>query len=132
MNKPYVGISQSMEASLKSYSWPGNIREMENVIEQSVILNEYQTELRLRHPLDDSNFLKDSISHKEKIDIDSIETFKSFEEVQREHIIGVLNYTNWKVSGSDGAATILKMNDKTLFAKMKRLGIEKQIFLKKG
>ena len=130
MNKTYVGISKSMEASLKSYSWPGNIRELENVVEQSMIMNEYQTELRLRRTLDNPIFLKNSTGHQEEENIGSIETYKSFEEAQRDHIIKVLNYTDWKVSGPDGAATILKMNDKTLFAKMKRLGIEKQVGLK--
>ena len=59
-----------------------------------------------------------------------VDDFKSFEQLQRDYIIEVLNYTNWRVSGQKGAATILNMKDKTLFAKMKRLGIEKQIVLK--
>jgi transcriptional regulator with GAF, ATPase, and Fis domain len=50
--------------------------------------------------------------------------------MQRDYIIDVLNYTNWRVSGNKGAASILNMNAKTLFAKMKRLGIEKQVGLK--
>ena len=54
----------------------------------------------------------------------------AFEALQRDYIIKVLDYTNWRVSGVKGAATILDMKAKTLFAKMKRLGIEKQVMLK--
>lgn len=57
--------------------------------------------------------------------------FKSFEALQRDYIIEVLNYTDWRVCGKKGTATIFNMKDKTLFAKMKRLGIEKQVILKR-
>ena len=60
-----------------------------------------------------------------------VDDFKSFEALQRDYIIEVLNFTDWRVSGKKGAATILNMKDKTLFAKMKRLGIEKQVILKR-
>lgn len=50
--------------------------------------------------------------------------------MQRDYIIKTLDYTNWRVSRNKGAATILNMKDKTLFAKMKRLGIEKMVGLK--
>ena len=62
--------------------------------------------------------------------LNKTEDFKSFEQAQRDYIVKVLEHTNWRVSGSKGAATILDMKDKTLFAKMKRLGIEKRISLK--
>lgn len=58
------------------------------------------------------------------------EGFKTFETKQKEYIIEVLNYTNWRVSGPKGAAKILGMHEKTLFAKIKRLGIEKKVGLK--
>ena len=51
--------------------------------------------------------------------------FVSFEEMQRKYILQVLESTRWRVSGEKGAAKILDMNAKTLFAKMKKLGIER-------
>jgi PAS domain-containing protein len=51
--------------------------------------------------------------------------FRSLEAVQREHILEALKKTNWRVSGPKGAARLLQMNDKTLFARMKKLGIQK-------
>ena len=56
--------------------------------------------------------------------------FKSLDDTQRDYIVKVLDHTNWRVSGPKGAATILGMKDKTLFARMKKLGIEKQVGLK--
>ena len=60
----------------------------------------------------------------------STDDFKSFEAMQRDYIVKVLDFTDWRVSGPKGAANILNIKDKTLFAKMKRLGIEKQVGLK--
>ena len=50
--------------------------------------------------------------------------------MQKDYIVRVLEHTQWRVSGPKGAAKILDMNPKTLFAKMKKLGIEKQVGLK--
>lgn len=104
--------------ALMMYDFPGNIRELENLIERAVIIENGTT-------LNPGTWLP-----KLENDITSKE-FTSFEDMQRQYIIEVLNHTNWRVSGKKGAATILNMKDKTLFAKMKRLGIEKRITLKK-
>jgi transcriptional regulator with GAF, ATPase, and Fis domain len=101
-----------------NYNFPGNIRELENLIERAVIVESGTT-------LYPGSWMP-------KTDIlTGTDDFKSFEALQRDYIIQVLNYTNWRVSGKKGAATILKMKDKTLFEKIKRLGIEKKIVLKK-
>ena len=100
-----------------NYNFPGNIRELENLIERAVIVESGTT-------LNPGSWMP-------KTDIlTATDDFRSFEALQRDYIIEVLNYTDWRVSGKKGAATILNMKDKTLFAKMKRLGIEKQIVLK--
>ena len=100
-----------------NYSFPGNIRELENLIERAVIIEKGTT-------LNPGDWMP-----KTNADIPSSD-FKSFEAMQREYIIKVLRHTHWRVSGPKGAAAILNLKDKTLFAKMKRLGIEKQIVLK--
>jgi len=115
--KAFKRLSKKTIEVLMNYNFPGNIRELENLIERAVIVESGTT-------LNPGNWIP-----KETLSLSS-EDFKSFEAMQRDYIIDVLNYTNWRVSGKKGAATILNMKDKTLFAKMKRLGIERQTGLK--
>jgi len=116
--KAFKRLSKKTIDLLMNYNFPGNIRELENIIERAVII-ERGTTLNPGSWMPKKNILT------------GVDDFKSFEQLQRDYIIEVLNYTNWRVSGQKGAATILNMKDKTLFAKMKRLGIEKEIVLKK-
>ncbi|MEH6537736.1 MAG: sigma 54-interacting transcriptional regulator [Psychroserpens sp.] len=116
--KAFKRLSKKTITALMAYSFPGNIRELENLIERAVIV-ESGTTLNPGQWIPNTDVLV------------SADDFKSFEAMQRDYIIKTLNYTNWRVSGNKGAATILNMKDKTLFAKMKRLGIEKQVGLKR-
>ncbi|MEM6718009.1 MAG: sigma 54-interacting transcriptional regulator [Bacteroidota bacterium] len=116
--KQFKRLSKKTISLLMEYNFPGNIRELENLIERAVIIENGTT-------LQPGEWMP-----KSKLQLTKNE-FKSFEEAQREYIIDVLNFTNWRVSGPKGAATILDMKDKTLFAKMKKLGIEKQVGLKR-
>ena len=95
--------------TLQEYHWPGNIRELENVLERAVI-NSSGPKL---HLVDD---LKKP--HKELT-----ATQKTLEAVERDHIVRVLEQTNWKVSGKDGAAEILGLNRSTLRARIRKLDI---------
>ena len=115
--KAFKRLSKKTIAVLMAYSFPGNIRELENLIERAVIV-ESGTTLNPGQWMPNTDVLV------------STDDFKSFEALQRDYIIEILNFTDWRVSGKRGAATILNMKDKTLFAKMKRLGIEKQVILK--
>ncbi len=116
--KSFKRLSKKTIALLMDYNFPGNIRELENLIERAVIIENGTT-------LNPGNWMPKSK------DILDVEEFQSLDNVQRSYIIDVLNHTNWRVSGPKGAATILGMKDKTLFARMKKLGIEKQVSLKK-
>ena len=118
--KPFKRLSKKTIAALMKYHFPGNIRELENLIERAVII-ENGTTLNPGKWMPMTNGVSDLK-----------EDFKSFEAMQRDYIIKVLNKTNWRVSGPKGAAAILDMKDKTLFAKMKRLGIEKEVRLKRS
>lgn len=113
--KGFRRLSKKTVDALMKYNFPGNIRELENLIERAVIIEEGTT-LNPGSWLPSTN-VADTLK----------EEFKSFEAMQREYIIKVLNKTNWRVSGPKGAATILDVKDKTLFAKMKRLGIERAV-----
>ena len=113
--KNIKGISNRNIKRLTDYSWPGNIRELQHIIERAVILSN-----------DDSLLLPNldvgQVSHEKKGDI------LSLEKVQRRHIVSVLEKCGWKVSGDDGAARLLEMKPSTLYSKIKRLGIERPTF----
>ena len=97
--------------TLRDYHWPGNVRELENVLERAVI-NSSGPKL---HLVDD---LKKP--HK-----DSRTAQKTLNEVERDYIVRVLEQTQWKVSGKNGAAEILGLDRSTLRARMRKLGIVK-------
>ncbi|UOY08948.1 sigma 54-interacting transcriptional regulator [Muricauda sp. SCSIO 64092] len=117
--KSFKRLSKKTIAALMNYTFPGNIRELENLIERAVIIENGTI-------LNPGTWIPNGGAAEFKEDL------KSFEAMQRDYIIKVLEKTNWRVSGPKGAAAILDMKDKTLFAKMKRLGIEKEVRLKKS
>lgn len=115
--KSLKNLSDQTKEALLQYDYPGNIRELENIIERAVVLESGKT-------------LTHGAWMPQKVLTTSDSVFKTFETKQKEYIVEVLNHTNWRVSGPRGAAKILGMNEKTLFAKIKRLGIEKRVGLK--
>ncbi len=115
MGKTIKGISKPSMERLVKYNFPGNIRELENIIERGVIICNDNI-LKLPKNL----FLDDYASKS----ADNVE-FQGFEEMARQYIIKVLKHTGGKVSGTGGAAEILQMNAKTLDSKMRKYGISK-------
>jgi len=111
MGKTIENIPTSVMNELQAYHWPGNIRELENVLERAVI-NSSGPKL---HLVDD---LK-------KPDKNLSKTDKTLMEMEREYIIRVLEQTQWKVSGKNSAAEILDLDRSTLRARMQKLGIMK-------
>jgi transcriptional regulator with PAS, ATPase and Fis domain len=109
-----TSISEVAFEQLYHYNWPGNIRELEHLIERSVLLTK-TTEI-------ESFDLPKTI---EKPSEDSQGEIKSMEEMERDHILNALQSSNGKVSGSGGAAELLKIQAQTLYSKMKKLGIDK-------
>jgi formate hydrogenlyase transcriptional activator len=103
--------SESME-SLTRYPWPGNIRELENVIERAVILSSGPI---LKVPLED---LQSPVAP-----VQANGKRETLEEIEREHILSVVKATKWVLAGPRGAAARLGMNRSTLQFRMKKLGI---------
>jgi PAS domain S-box-containing protein len=101
----------SMEV-LKNYSWPGNIRELQHVIERAIIVSQ-GADLELGDWLPKTP------------DIPVGTSPSTLEDVERSHIMTVLKLTNWRVSGDRGAAAILGLKPTTLEARMKKLGIRR-------
>jgi formate hydrogenlyase transcriptional activator len=112
MTKQIDTISSETMSALVRYPWPGNIREMQNVIERAVILSRGPV---LHIPSAD---LKPRIP-------DGGETngFGTLEEVERKHILSVLEQTNWVFGGPNGAAVRLGIKRPTLQFRMQKLGI---------
>ncbi|TDU34322.1 PAS domain S-box-containing protein [Gelidibacter sediminis] len=115
--KAFKRLSKKTVDALMAYNYPGNIRELENLIERAVIVENGTT-------LNTGSWMPTTSGPIKTAEL------LTFEEAQKQHIIEVLKRTDGKVSGVNGAAGILDMNAKTLFAKMKKLGIEKQTVFK--
>ncbi len=109
LGKSIENIPTAVMNALMDYHWPGNVRELENVLQRAVI-NSSGPKLRLMDELEKP--------HKELTTAG-----KTLDEVEREHIVRVLETTHGKVSGRDGAAEILGLDRSTLRARMRKLGI---------
>lgn len=112
MNKPIERIPAETMAELTRYPWPGNIRELQNLIERGVILSRGPV---LEIPLTE---LKRSANGSGKRTGES-----TLEAVEREHILRVLGESNWVIGGLAGAAARLGLNRTTLNHRMRKLGI---------
>jgi chemotaxis protein methyltransferase CheR len=111
MGKTITHISASVMGELQGYHWPGNIRELENVLERAVI-NSSGAKLHLIDQL------------KKPPRYLSTGTDTTLEAIERNYILQVLGQTNWKVSGKNSAAEILGLDRSTLRARMVKLNIQ--------
>lgn len=129
LGKKLGGISAATTERLESYSWPGNIRELQNIIERSLILS-HGPILDL-----DTDLLGVSASQAfHEAARETVEAFqasepapalKTLDEVERAHISAVLHQTNGVIEGAKGAAKTLGMHPNTLRHRMEKLGIKR-------
>ena len=119
---------------LVAYPWPGNVRELENVIERAVILSrgpdlevaaealptpvERADDTDRAHQADEPRPAQASV-------LAPIDNTLTLEEIDRTHIVEVLQRTGWKIDGTDGAARLLKLHPSTLRSRIKKLGIRR-------
>ncbi|MGZ8199827.1 MAG: sigma 54-interacting transcriptional regulator [Methylosarcina sp.] len=113
MGKPIDSIAKTSLKVLADYGWPGNIRELRNVIERAVILAQTPS-LRIELPSASAASLP---SHDPGLAL--------LTEVERDHIVRVLEATGWRIRGSAGAAEILGLKPSTLESRMAKLGIRR-------
>ncbi|WP_449387590.1 sigma-54-dependent transcriptional regulator [Chryseobacterium lineare] len=106
-------ISNKAIEQLLNYPWPGNIRELEHLMERTVLLTR-TSEIE--------SFDLPKVMEQQN---GSSGILKSMEEMERDHIMNALESSGGKVSGLGGAAELLKMQPQTLYSKMKKLGIDK-------
>jgi len=107
--KNIKNISLKDMKSLEDYSWPGNVRELRNVVERSVILSKSSI-LRIKTP---------------EAPVSEAAPRLTLKEMEKEHILDALRWTQWRVSGESGAAALLAIHPKTLEARMKKLDIRR-------
>jgi formate hydrogenlyase transcriptional activator len=115
MGKEITDIPDRVIDALMLYDWPGNIRELENLVERALILSPGNT-------LEYGSWIpagKTPASNGKP-------AAQKLDDVEKQHIISVLEKTNWKVSGEKGAAKILGLNPTTLEARMKKMGIKRE------
>lgn len=120
IGKKMSGISENSMHRLQAYRWPGNIRELENVIERGIILSDGPV-LEIASDL----LAERSISAINPANPSEALANASFEAMSRQHILSVLDQTHWIIEGANGAARILNLQPSTLRYRMKKLGIVK-------
>jgi formate hydrogenlyase transcriptional activator len=102
-------IPKRVMDALAGYAWPGNVRELENVIERALILSPGST-LHIEDPL-----AAPARSTPERLD-----------EIEREHILRMLQRCAWRISGEGNAAAVLGLKPSTLRSRMQKLGISRR------
>ncbi len=112
MRKPIEHVPDDVMTALVRYDWPGNIRELQNFIERSVILTRGA---ELRAPIAE-------LTNQERPNC----VLRTLADADRAHIIATLRQTNWVVGGPNGAAARLGLKRTTLLFKMRNLGISKE------
>ena len=113
LRKPLERLSEESLAKVMRYSWPGNVRELQNVIERAAILArgsavEIEDALESRTPVNASTG-----------------PAATLEDMERAHILRVLDATDGVIEGPKGAAAVLAVNPSTLRSRMQKLGIKK-------
>ena len=112
--KPITKIRRAALMTLTAMDWPGNIRELEHVIERAVILAQGST-------LTLEDFRPPSLEPQ------PVSPTRTLADMERNHILDILRRTNWILAGPQGAAAQLGLKRSTLQHRMKRLGLKKQI-----
>ncbi len=121
LGKNIDAISSGMMDELMEYSWPGNIRELESIVERALISSSSGSVLTLSVPLQRGAKSPDAGA------VISDHEVKDLAVVERSHIVNVLHETGWVVEGKNGAAAILHLHPSTLRSKMKRLRISREM-----
>jgi DNA-binding NtrC family response regulator len=121
-------IPAATMARLAAYSWPGNIRELENVIERAMILStgpelELAAELIPPPRAAPASGAAAELATWTAENGNSAAASRPLADAEKQHIIAVLKSANWRIEGSNGAANILKVNPSTLRSRMKKLGV---------
>jgi transcriptional regulator with GAF, ATPase, and Fis domain len=123
---PAAVITRQHLDALRRYSWPGNIRELQNVVERAVILSRGgPLRLDLALPPGKSDMAPSRIAEQDLASPTDFVTVGEFRQRERQNLFAALVKAGWKIYGRDGAATLLGMKPTTLVSRMKALAIER-------
>ncbi|WP_020604591.1 sigma 54-interacting transcriptional regulator [Spirosoma spitsbergense] len=117
LGKKLVGISDISLRQMNDYHWPGNIRELEHLLERAAIMST-TPEVSLIEPLTPISTVVDYPSQ-------SVAAVKPFDQAERENILAALQQARYRIRGKGGAAELLNVKPTTLEAKMVRMNIKK-------
>lgn len=111
MQKEIKNIPKHVIEKLMSYSWPGNVRELENIIEHAVIISQGAT-LQIGEILETTG-----------PELSEDHMITNLSEIEKRHILKILEKANWRIEGQKGAALLLGLHPNTLRGRMQKLGI---------
>jgi formate hydrogenlyase transcriptional activator len=130
LGKKVDGVSRESMENLVNYPWPGNIRELQNVIERAIIVSADST-LRLDRDLkpiaaaaEGMKAPKEDFAEDQQADLKSSKPLLTLDEVERNHILAALQHAGGVVDGPKGAAKIVNLHPNTLRHRMDKLGIK--------
>jgi transcriptional regulator with GAF, ATPase, and Fis domain len=112
MGKGIETVPRATMDALQAYRWPGNVREVRNIIERAMIISQGPV-LEVELPIGDSTAAGTQYSS------------RRLEDIEREHIRSVVESSGWRIRGAGGAAEILGLKPTTLEARMKKLGLQR-------
>jgi transcriptional regulator with GAF, ATPase, and Fis domain len=122
---PKPRLTQAGIETLQDYDWPGNIRELRNVIERAVILSQGGA-LDFDLPVNRSSV---DLTPTGSRDDDQVQpeflTESEMQRRERKNLFTVLQKTGWKIKGADGAAELLGLNPSTLIYRIEKLGLKR-------
>ena len=113
VGRRFEGIDPGTLPRLAAYPWPGNVRELENVLERAVILS--------TGPILDVDPEVLGLPASDRV----AQTSSSLVEIEKSHILSVLQQTRWVIEGDRGAAAILGLHPNTLRSRLKKLGLSR-------
>jgi transcriptional regulator with GAF, ATPase, and Fis domain len=120
LGKKLGGMSDTSMQQMQAYHWPGNIRELEHLLERAAIMTSTSV-VSLVEPLRAEASPVPAV-----VPVPGALVIKSHEQAEREHLLAILQLTDFRIRGKEGAAELLNVKPTTLEAKMAKLGIHRK------
>lgn len=125
LGMPVPVLKKRHIAGLERYDWPGNIRELQNVVERAVIRSRVGP---LRLDLPQSSDIDSQSNRTTLASVDSrqeLMTYEELKQLERENVLAILDKCGWKISGQGGAAEFLGVHPATLASRLKAMGVNR-------